>query len=718
MAEFNLTPVFRMEKFIDAIINGTTPPEPQFREEFYFAKVAGMDVELPTPINRREFYLAKYAGMDVDPPAPVTRDEMYLALACGLGVEPPEPVFRDEYWLYELSGGGKWSWKTVSGSMIHITDAVYSPMQKCEVTLEPIQDLHGQDAPYPSGGGKNKFKTTLQSTTIRGTTFTVNEDGSITVTGAPSSTITTEAIFGIVKLPAGTYKVNGFSKGSVTSSRMVVDTSIDGTSYSGSQSIYGGNEVQLTLAEERYVRIYPVIGASIGTDTFNFYPMIRDESISDDTFAPYENLCPITGWTGCEVTRTGGNLLGGTALKDNVVENVSSAVVDTTNKTVSFAYTFAPTTGTPIVNGVPFKENTQYTFMLTLLNATIARTNMLVVYTDGTTANLDMTKTNEKELVVFTSSANKTVSCIGLRRSGGTTVIYYDESGIFEGVLTADDFEPYNGTTLSVTFPDGLINQWDEEWEVGGISSANGQNVQQDNIRSKNYIPVIAGDEYYVLISRDVNNKAYLFYYDSSKAYVGSSGAYVRGGVTIPSGAAFMRFQCNQNYGYRSYNNDISINYPSTITDYHPYHDDVVYGCTVDFVSGELVVDRAIIDLSTLNWLYASSYQFFRSSITGMKRQGIICSSYKSSEAPRIEGIADKEIWNNGYAFDPINVVIKDTAYTDASIFKASLSGVTAVYYLAEPITYQLTPQQIRTLKGENNVWGSGDLEITYKAQE
>lgn len=147
MAEFNLTPVFRMEMFIDAIINGTTPPVPQFREEFYFAKVAGMDVELPTPITRREFYLAKYAGMNVDLPVPVTRDEMYLALACGLGVEPPEPVFRDEYWLYELSGGGKWSWKTVSGSMIHITDAVFFPMQKCEVTLEPIQAGSGDPSP-------------------------------------------------------------------------------------------------------------------------------------------------------------------------------------------------------------------------------------------------------------------------------------------------------------------------------------------------------------------------------------------------------------------------------------------------------------------------------------------------------------------------------------------------------------------------------------------
>ena len=105
MAEFNLTPVFRMEMFIDAIINGTTPPVPQFREEFYLAKMAGMDVDLPEPFTRRELYLAYMAGMDVSIPTPVTRDEMYLAEACGMDVTAPDPVFRDEFWLDELKAG-------------------------------------------------------------------------------------------------------------------------------------------------------------------------------------------------------------------------------------------------------------------------------------------------------------------------------------------------------------------------------------------------------------------------------------------------------------------------------------------------------------------------------------------------------------------------------------------------------------------------------------
>ena len=65
---------------------------------------------------------------------------------------PPEwSTFKKLIWLVGsgIAGAASGIWKTVTGTLIHITDALASPMQKCEVSLEPIQDLHGQDAPYP-----------------------------------------------------------------------------------------------------------------------------------------------------------------------------------------------------------------------------------------------------------------------------------------------------------------------------------------------------------------------------------------------------------------------------------------------------------------------------------------------------------------------------------------------------------------------------------------
>ena len=99
----NLTPVFRNEQFMYAAINGTTPPTPVFNEEFYWAKIAGADVDLPAPFSRRDMFLAYLAGMEVDLPTPVTRDEIFLAHACGIEVDVPEPQFRDEFYLIDIA---------------------------------------------------------------------------------------------------------------------------------------------------------------------------------------------------------------------------------------------------------------------------------------------------------------------------------------------------------------------------------------------------------------------------------------------------------------------------------------------------------------------------------------------------------------------------------------------------------------------------------------
>jgi hypothetical protein len=50
-------------------------------------------------------------------------------------------------------------------------------------------------------------------------------------------------------------------------------------------------------------------------------------------------------------------------------------------------------------------------------------------------------------------------------------------------------------------------------------------------------------------------------------------------------------------------------------------------------------------------------------------------------------------------------IIIKDTAYTDKDAFTASLSGSQLVYELATPQTYQLTPTQVTTLFGQNNIF-------------
>ena len=111
-----LTPIYRVEHFLDTIVNGSANPyDPIYRIEKYLAKIAGEDVEVPTPIYRVEMYLAYLCGMDVTIPDPIYRIEMYLAKKCGMEVETPVPIYRIEYWLAEWAEQSGGTWTTITG---------------------------------------------------------------------------------------------------------------------------------------------------------------------------------------------------------------------------------------------------------------------------------------------------------------------------------------------------------------------------------------------------------------------------------------------------------------------------------------------------------------------------------------------------------------------------------------------------------------------------
>lgn len=160
------------------------------------------------------------------------------------------------------------------------------------------------------------------------------------------------------------------------------------------------------------------------------------------------NVRPISGWTGAEVVRAGANLWGGEKLRDNIQTAVPEAVVDVDAKTVAF---WAGHGADKMFTNIPFESNTQYTIVLTFSN-TVARTNMRWVYTDGTATTIVSTTTG-KQTIVSTSNSGKTVAYIGGLNSDGRTVIYYEESGVFNGTVTASDFVAYAGTTYPITFP-------------------------------------------------------------------------------------------------------------------------------------------------------------------------------------------------------------------------------------------------------------------------
>lgn len=175
---------------------------------------------------------------------------------------------------------------------------------------------------------------------------------------------------------------------------------------------------------------------------------------------------------------------------------------------------------------------------------------------------------------------------------------------------------------------------------------------------------------------------------------------------------------------YPTYTN-LFISVSTTATAYEPYNGTsyttdlgrTVYGGTLDVVSGVLTVDRAIVDLGTLNWVYDSTNAFFKHNLTASKPgEPLLCSmygygGYKGDGQMSTAEIGIYNINTNTY------IKVKDTSYTDAAVFKTAMNGVQLCYELATPQTIQLTPQEVALLKGQNNLWcDSGNIDVSYYA--
>ena len=161
----------------------------------------------------------------------------------------------------------------------------------------------------------------------------------------------------------------------------------------------------------------------------------------------------------------------------------------------------------------------------------------------------------------------------------------------------------------------------------------------------------------------------------------------------------------------------------STATAYEAYQgqtytidlDGTRYGGTLDVTSGKLTVDRAMVDMGTLNYTYDSSGRFY-TSINGKKNEAsdqdmmlAISSMYMPMTATTFQNTPTngtmRGATTGGYVY------FRNDAYTDAATFKTAMSGVQLVYELATPIEVDLTPTQITTLSGANNIWAdTGDI--------
>ena len=188
---------------------------------------------------------------------------------------------------------------TVTGNPASFEASGNGKLLSLSVPFSPIQDLHGYASPWPGGGGKNKLPSANSISSPSSLTVT-NENGQYVLNGSVANgdsiyfrydTITIENGFvfacgnsfvnAILYFLNGTTQVDYFTLSPVN---RVINTSQMSTLYAKPF-----NSIRIRFSEDQ---------------TFTnaiFSPMVVIDGADTTTFAPYSNICPISGRTGLSV---------------------------------------------------------------------------------------------------------------------------------------------------------------------------------------------------------------------------------------------------------------------------------------------------------------------------------------------------------------------------------------------------------------------------------
>lgn len=178
---------------------------------------------------------------------------------------------------------------SASGAIASFPDGAKDfPLKSLEVDIEPKQDLHGQASPYPGGAGKNLFNKDA-----------VEMNKWIDVNATTVSTSNGYAVSDYIPVTQGQVYYLG-AKGSSRSA--YYDENKNGIAYVA----YNGGSA-FTAQHTGYMRF--TLFAADMTALLNSLQFEKGSSAT--SYAPYSNICPITGYDSVNVVRTGKNLLSG-----------------------------------------------------------------------------------------------------------------------------------------------------------------------------------------------------------------------------------------------------------------------------------------------------------------------------------------------------------------------------------------------------------------------
>ena len=167
----------------------------------------------------------------------------------------------------------------------------------------------------------------------------------------------------------------------------------------------------------------------------------------------------------------------------------------------------------------------------------------------------------------------------------------------------------------------------------------------------------------------------------------------------------------------------IMLEQGSSASTFEPYTS-TIYGGSLDLVTGVLTAEYGIVDMGTLN------YVLYGETSTRQTWQFALDAEYPTDGSKPLQAISSKfkqvnrtsvwspntMSWTSTGSFNYGIVNFEPGAYESGNAVKTAMEGTQLCYLLKTPLTYQLTPQQITALIGDNTIWAdaNGDCEVTY----
>lgn len=215
--------------------------------------------------------------------------------------------------ILEVSHSG--TYDEVASGEIASFESIGGKSKSLKVSLEPIQNLHGYDKPWSGGAGKNKFPNMAEgSYSNTEVSASVNEYGKANVTSTGTGSvfvpldepITIQTGQKLIYVGDFTGAISFFENGvpvdywtATGSTREITDiTSLVGR----------------TIDSVRIIANSAITAKSISI-------MLVDNSVTDYTYEPYSNICPISGHTEVDTHRTGVNLFDKATAVDGYVND-------------------------------------------------------------------------------------------------------------------------------------------------------------------------------------------------------------------------------------------------------------------------------------------------------------------------------------------------------------------------------------------------------------